>query len=39
MEMSPGSPDWGWIKKSDAYEIPAVFGVLGIALIVLAFVM
>ena len=39
MEMSPGSPDWGWIKKSDAYGIPAVFGVLGIALIVLAFVM
>jgi len=39
MEMTPGSPDWGWIKKSDAYGIPAIFGVIGIAFIVLAFVM
>jgi hypothetical protein len=38
-EMDPGSPDWGLIRKFDAYGIPAVFGVLGIALIVLAFVM
>ena len=36
-DIQPGSPDWGWIKKSDAYGIPAMFGVFGIALIVLAF--
>lgn len=36
--MTPGDVDWGWVKKSDAYGIPAMFAVLGIAVIVLGIV-
>ena len=36
--MTPENVDWGFVKKSDAYGIPAIFGVLGIAMIVLGFV-
>lgn len=36
--MTPEDVDRGFIKKSEAYGIPAIFGVLGIALIVLAVV-
>ena len=36
--MTPEDVDWGFVKKSDAYGIPAIFGVLGIAMIVLGFV-
>jgi hypothetical protein len=34
LPMTPEDVDWGLIKKSDAYVIPAVFGVLGIAMTV-----
>lgn len=30
-EMTPHNVNWGKIKKSDAYGIPLIFGVLGIA--------
>ena len=36
--MTPEDVDWGFVKKSDAYGIPAMFAVPGIAMIVLGFV-
>lgn len=38
LPMTPEDVDWGFVKKSDAYGIPAIFAVLGIAMIVFAFV-
>lgn len=36
--MPPENVDWGFVKKSDAYGIPAIFAVPGIVMIVLGFV-
>ena len=38
LPMTPEDVEWGLIKKSDAYGIPAIFAVFGIAMLVLAFV-
>jgi hypothetical protein len=35
--MTPENVDWGFVKKSDAYGMPALFGVLGITVMVLGF--
>ena len=31
IKMTPDSIDWNWIKKSDAYLIPIIFFIIGIA--------
>ena len=36
--MTPENVDWSFVKKSDAYGIPAMFAVPGIVMIVLDFV-
>ena len=38
VEMTPDDVRWDWVKKSDAYGVPIVFGVLGIACIAVAFI-
>ena len=35
--MTPEDVNWGWVKRSDAYGIPAIFGGIGIIAIVAAF--
>ena len=36
-EMTPDNIRWGMVKKSDAYGVPIIFGVLGVACIVCHF--
>lgn len=35
--MTPENVNWGAVKKSDAYGIPAIFGILGTAFFVYSF--
>lgn len=35
-KMTPNHVDWSRIKKRDAYGIPAIFGLLGIALMLIS---
>ena len=37
VEMTPEDVDWEWVKKSDAYGVPVVFGVIGLLCIVVSF--
>ncbi len=37
LKMTPNDIDWGWIRKSDAYGVPIIFLVLGVACLALIF--
>lgn len=36
-KMTPNKMNWNSVKKSDAYGMPAIFGILGIAMILCHF--
>ena len=38
LPMTPNNIRWGWVKKSDAYGIPIILFVIGVATLVIFFV-